>query len=339
MNLPGLPKPLQKKNKVQYHFKNLYIMSKLVDQREPIGAVVKRTDFVNTNLLRRTSKFGTFNRIEWQFLNFIKRENSVGTSEIFDFLSFFGNRQTIQELINRFKWDGLITIEEGVISITARGLRAYEEVHEIQEEIKAKAMAGIEEKNYATTIDTLYRIMDNVKEFLPREDEKNENEDNDNIIDVVNQPGEHAEEIQLIKELIASIEKTFNQKDADGFAALFDKNAVFVNAIGMRLKGRDSIYNFAKRAFSSTLNKSYAKYDVTGITIIKRDVALVEVVQEPIDSSGQMLKNEPAGVPTYLLVKDAKSSRWKVLAGQNTIVYKENSVKRRFNESIPPNKI
>ena len=300
-------------------------MKTLIDSREPIGAVVKKIDLVNTNILRRTSKYGTFNRIEWQFLNFMKKKANAPIDEIFEFLNFFGNRQVIQELIDRFKWDGLIAEEKGIMSITSRGETAYEEVYNVQEEIKAKAMIGVTAQDYDTTIDTLYKIMDNVKEFLPREEEQNENEDNtypeSKLV-------EHSKDVEMIKALIASIEKTFNEKDPDKFAALFDHDAAFVNAMGTRLKGRDQIHALAKKMMQSTLNKSFAKYEVTGIKFIKKDVALVEVIQKPIDSNGTLLEEEAEGIPTYILIKDADAGQWKILAGQNTIVHRGDNDKK-----------
>ncbi|WP_040495940.1 hypothetical protein [Fulvivirga imtechensis] len=139
--------------------------TKIIDEKSPIGAWVREADTVFTHLTRRTRNHGSFNRIEWQLLNFIHEKESALATESKMLLNFFDSDEVTDQVIMRFVKDGLIMEDHERIRITAKGRRAYAEVSQIQEEIKRKAMAGVSEKEYATTIATLRKVIDNLREY------------------------------------------------------------------------------------------------------------------------------------------------------------------------------
>lgn len=143
------------------------MMEDMITRKGPVGAWVKRADLVFSNVVRKTSGNGTFNRSDWQLLNFLHEKSKTTEPEILEFLSFFEQEQAIRKVINRFLNDGLITGNQGGVAITPKGEQVFEEVSKIQDEIKEKALQGISESAYTTTIETLQRITDNLREYLP----------------------------------------------------------------------------------------------------------------------------------------------------------------------------
>ncbi|HYF02774.1 MAG TPA: SgcJ/EcaC family oxidoreductase, partial [Patescibacteria group bacterium] len=294
-----------------------------IQPKEPIGAVVKKADVFFTNIVRRTKQHGTFNRIEWQFLNLMKEKQTATLPEVMSFLSIFDTKYMIKKLIERFRHDSLITVDQEEITISHKGVQVFEEVHVIQEEIKKKALDGITEAQYDIAVEVLYKIMDNLKDYLPEETEVQLSNEDSAGLDTIKSADEQAEDIQLIRQIIAKMEEAHNQKDPELLANLFADNAVFVNAVGARLQGRDAIYKSTMRVMKTFLAKSYARYEIAGIRFIKKDVAIAEINQRPISAEGDFLKGETQGIPTYILTKNAELGEWKIVAGQNTLVVAE----------------
>ena len=294
-------------------------MKTIMQEKEPIGAIVKKADRVFTRIVRKTQTYGTFNRIDWQLLNFIQGRKKASDQEVILFLEFFGERQGIGQLIDRFKNENLITANGGEIVITPKGERAFEAVLTLQEAIKEKGMQGITESDYATTLATLRKIMDNVKEYLPDEaEEKHPEKVRTSLFGETE--NEQAADLRALEQVVAKMEQAHNHKDPEGFADLFAADAVFVNAAGTRLYGKEAIYSAAKKVMQSFLAKSYARYEIASIRFISQDIAIADVNQHPITINGESLKGETAGIPTYVLRKNLEKGDWKIIAGQNTLV-------------------
>ncbi|KJD36451.1 hypothetical protein PW52_04650 [Tamlana sedimentorum] len=135
--------------------------------QKSIGAWVKITNDVFTNLTRTTKDYGSFNRLEWQFLNYLKENEITTETAITDFLSFFTKENEIKTLIEHFENEGLISSVNSGYQITRKGKMAYSEVLKIQEEIKVAAMKGINDEAYETTISTLSQMIENLKPYSP----------------------------------------------------------------------------------------------------------------------------------------------------------------------------
>lgn len=133
----------------------------------PIGAWIRICDQVFSNIQRKTSVNGTFNRIEWQFLDFVKQHNKVSKNEILEYLSFFDNEQYIVSTIDRFTREEFTTSEGEYIQLSHKGLSVHAELTEVQERVKKQSMKEIPEEDYRITIQTLQKIIGNLKPFIP----------------------------------------------------------------------------------------------------------------------------------------------------------------------------
>lgn len=147
-------------------------MKHLFEEKGPIGAVVREADQLFSNITRRTSFNGSFNRLEWHYFNFLKERKRVSEAEVMDYLSFFDSETRIQKAIDRFQREGLAKADADGMYLSQKGEKVFEEVVQVQEMIKEKSVLDISPEAYSITMDTLQKIMDNLQEYLPRETEK-----------------------------------------------------------------------------------------------------------------------------------------------------------------------
>jgi len=94
---------------------------------------------------------------------------------------------------------------------------------------------------------------------------------------------------------------------------------VWVTAHGKRLIGRDEIAAFTATVLPGATAISGSSYEVVHVAAIRPDVAAVAVRQWATTLDDVPL-DEPEGRPTYIMATDA-SGDWKIVAGQNTIVF------------------
>lgn len=139
--------------------------TKIIAEKGPIGAWVREADIVFTHLTRKTVSHGSFNRMEWQLLNFIHERGNAPINEAKVLLNVFDRDKVTDQVIMRFVSDGLVVKDGKNITVTDKGRKAYAEVNEIQEEIKRKAMEGVTEEEYVTTIATLRKLIDNLRGY------------------------------------------------------------------------------------------------------------------------------------------------------------------------------
>jgi uncharacterized protein (TIGR02246 family) len=287
-------------------------MNTSVFEKEPIGAIVKNADTVFSSIVRSTQNGGSFNRVEWQLLNLLQEKGSVSKKELYDFLAFFEPEKKMDALINEFGKRGLASITAEEVAITLKGKGVFEEAFEVQEKIKEKALEGLTDTDYETTVSTIKKMVENITEFLPQEQLEN-------ITLAEGVSDSEPRNLERIKQVVQKMEQAHNQKDPDLLASLFAENAVFVNAAGVRLQGKEAILQSAYKVMKTFLARSYAIYHLSGIRFISRDVAIVDVNQQPVTVDGKPLPEETAGIPTYILKKNA-TGNWEIIAGQNTLV-------------------
>ena len=84
------------------------------------------------------------------------------------------------------------------------------------------------------------------------------------------------EDSLAILQVISGYERTFNQKDAKAFAALFAEDADFINWQGKPAHGRDSIEKFHIKTFKN-LRTTELKFITHAVRFIKPDVATVDI--------------------------------------------------------------
>jgi uncharacterized protein (TIGR02246 family) len=126
-----------------------------------------------------------------------------------------------------------------------------------------------------------------------------------------------------IKKAVAGVESAFNRHDAEALVRRYTQEVVWVNAVGMRLKGKDEILRFSRKALASSLQDSYARYVVEEISFLKSDVAVVNIRQYPATKEGQVIEDGQGSVAIFVMTKH--DGDWLVAAGQNSFLPKSSS--------------
>ncbi|WNG38666.1 SgcJ/EcaC family oxidoreductase [Archangium violaceum] len=131
-----------------------------------------------------------------------------------------------------------------------------------------------------------------------------------------------AQELEHIKKAVAGVESAFNRHDAEALVHRYTQDVVWVNVAGMRLKGKDEILRFGRKAFASALQDSYARYVVEDISFLKTDVAVVNIRQFPTTKEGQVIEGGQGSVALFVMTKH--NGDWFVAAGQNSFLPKSS---------------
>ena len=128
---------------------------------------------------------------------------------------------------------------------------------------------------------------------------------------------ETRQETKLIEQLLTDAARFQNRKDYEGFSRLFAEDAVIVNIKGIRIFGRDEIYQFMKTAMESFLAEITVANEVVKTTFLRSGVALVSAVQHIVKKANHEEENLK-GSATFVMVK--QQGNWLIALGQNTIV-------------------
>jgi uncharacterized protein (TIGR02246 family) len=125
-------------------------------------------------------------------------------------------------------------------------------------------------------------------------------------------------EIEAIKEVVAALEHSQQNELPDEFVGLFRPDAIWTTAHGKRLTGRDEISAFTHQVLPGAMKESTATYEVVHVLFIRPDVAAVKVRQRAVTLDGRPIEGESEGSPLYVMAKE--DGRWRLAAGQNTLV-------------------
>jgi uncharacterized protein (TIGR02246 family) len=120
--------------------------------------------------------------------------------------------------------------------------------------------------------------------------------------------------IDALSARVAELERAQREEDVEGFLALFDPQAVWVTAGGIRLIGRDAIAEFTRHALPGAFAEGSVTYTVEIVATITPDVVLTGVRQQYVDSEQQPTS---AGSPSYVWRRSGGD--WLIVAGQNTV--------------------
>jgi uncharacterized protein (TIGR02246 family) len=131
-------------------------------------------------------------------------------------------------------------------------------------------------------------------------------------------PNSSAADVEELTSRVAELERTQRSEDVEGFLALFDDEAVWVSAGGVRLIGRDTIAEFTRKVLPGAFADGTVRYDVEHIRFVTPDIALTGVNQEYLSVDGQRLVPRQEGRPSYLWQR--KNRQWFIVCGQNTSV-------------------
>ncbi|HEX7131613.1 MAG TPA: SgcJ/EcaC family oxidoreductase [Iamia sp.] len=121
-----------------------------------------------------------------------------------------------------------------------------------------------------------------------------------------------------IRAIVADVERGFNENDAELMNRHVAADATIVNVIGTELRGRDEIMDASRAGLAGPLADQRARYEVTGITFVRPDVALAHKRAWAVDAEGNDIDVGHAMVALYVLTRD--DDRWQIRARQNTLV-------------------
>jgi DNA-binding MarR family transcriptional regulator len=136
-------------------------------KHKPIGYWLKHADEVITEHVDRVLSDNGFTRSRWQVLNIIYQTGTTTRSGVFDAMQTFIDICQLDEIIGGFMEEGwLVKHGEGngaQLTLTAAGKAKRESIFELQRDVRRRAMRGITEREYATVIDVLERMVRNLE--------------------------------------------------------------------------------------------------------------------------------------------------------------------------------
>ena len=138
-----------------------------VTKPKPIGYWLKHADEVITEHVDRVLSDNGFTRSRWQVLNTIYQAGTTTRSGVFDTMQTFIDICQLDEIIDGFMEEGWLVKHgegnEAQLTLTAAGKAKRESIFELQREVRRRAMRGITEREYATVIDVLERMVRNLE--------------------------------------------------------------------------------------------------------------------------------------------------------------------------------
>lgn len=124
----------------------------------------------------------------------------------------------------------------------------------------------------------------------------------------------HAADLEAIRAVVATVERSQQSKDPDAFLALFRPDAVWTTAHGKVLIGLDAISAFTRTVLPAADWAGQVTYEVAHVLFIRPDVAAVKIRQRYLAP-----EEESEGAPLYVMSR-GDNGRWLLTAGQNTEV-------------------
>ncbi len=138
-----------------------------VTKQQPIGYWLKHADKVITEHVDRVLSDNGFTRSRWQVLNIFYEAGAITRSGVFDTMQAFIDRRQLDEIIERFVEEGWLVKhseeDETRLALTDAGKAQRETIFRLQSEVRKRAMQGITEREYATVIDVLERMVSNLE--------------------------------------------------------------------------------------------------------------------------------------------------------------------------------
>ncbi|MFG2986943.1 SgcJ/EcaC family oxidoreductase [Streptomyces sp. NPDC048258] len=126
---------------------------------------------------------------------------------------------------------------------------------------------------------------------------------------------EAAAAVEAIALVVATVERTQQAKDAEGFLALFHPDALWTTAHGKVLIGFDAIAEFTRAVLPAASWDGKVTYEVVHTQFLRPDVAAVKVRQRYHGADG----DHSEGAPLYVMTREP-DGRWLLTACQNTQV-------------------
>ncbi|MFC8870580.1 SgcJ/EcaC family oxidoreductase [Streptomyces sp. NPDC057148] len=121
-------------------------------------------------------------------------------------------------------------------------------------------------------------------------------------------------DIEAVRRVVATVERTQRAKNAEGFLALFHPDALWTTAHGKVLLGFDAIADFTRAVLPNATWDGDVTYEAVHVQFLRPDVAAVKVRQVYHSAEG-----DTEGAPLYVMTRQ-DDGRWLLHACQNTEV-------------------
>jgi len=139
-------------------------MSEQKRKQLPIGYWLKRADELLTKRIDEAQRSNGLTRLGWQALNLIRERRTARYDEIVDTLRPFADAAAVDDVVGGLAERGLVSGSAEVgVDLTPAGAELYERALLVQQAIRERAVAGISETEYATTVGTLQRLVENLE--------------------------------------------------------------------------------------------------------------------------------------------------------------------------------
>jgi DNA-binding MarR family transcriptional regulator len=130
----------------------------------PIGYWLKRADVLLTQRIDEVQRANGLTRLEWQALNVV-RDGGATAEKVAEALRPFADAElvtlTLAGLVGRHVVQATAA---RTFELTADGHALFARAAEAQAGVRARAMNGISESDYATTVATLERLVKNLED-------------------------------------------------------------------------------------------------------------------------------------------------------------------------------
>jgi DNA-binding MarR family transcriptional regulator len=138
-----------------------------IAKHKPIGYWLKHAHEVITEHVDRVLGDNGFTRSRWQVLNIIYQAGTITRSGVFGTMQTFIDAHQLDEIIEGLVEEGWL-VKHGEsdgarLKLTDAGKRKRETIFKVQSEVRKRAMQGITEREYATVIDVLERMVTNLE--------------------------------------------------------------------------------------------------------------------------------------------------------------------------------
>ncbi|MEU9035583.1 SgcJ/EcaC family oxidoreductase [Streptomyces sp. NPDC048352] len=124
----------------------------------------------------------------------------------------------------------------------------------------------------------------------------------------------HTAGLEAIRHLVATVERSQQNKDPEEFLGLFHPDAIWTTAHGKVLIGFEEIAEFTRRVLPAADWDGTVTYEVAHVLFVRDDVAAVKV-RQCYQGAGEGSE----GAPLYVVSRQ-DDGRWLLTACQNTQV-------------------
>jgi uncharacterized protein (TIGR02246 family) len=124
-----------------------------------------------------------------------------------------------------------------------------------------------------------------------------------------------AQEIAALEQLVADAERF--QNDTEQFVELLTDDYTVVNIAGRRVKGRAEARGAMETALAGDLSRVITRHELTDITFLRPDVALVGCVKHVSDERGDS-GDDLASTARLTFVTVKQGDAWRIALAQTT---------------------